>query len=88
MQWFKRISYLNALRMDLQATVDVNYVKVYVNFAKVDVEIINFDIFSNGGYLEFSTRLNFTILTKFYYSEALESDHAAYEILNSWIQWF
>ena len=25
-------------------------------------------------------------LTKFYYSEALESDHAAYE--DSWMQWF
>ena len=32
----------------------------------------SFAIFSNGGHLEFST--------KFYNSEALESDHAAYEI--------
>ena len=34
----------------------------------------SFAIFSNGGHLEFSTRLNF------FDSEALESDHAAYEI--------
>ena len=27
-------------------------------------------------------------LTKFYYSEALESDHAAIEIYDSWMQWF
>ena len=38
--------------------------------------------FSNGSHLEFLTQLNF------YYSEALESDHAAYEIQDSWRQWF
>ena len=26
--------------------------------------------------------------TKFYYSEALDSDHAANEIQDSWMQWF
>ena len=40
-------------------------------------DFISFAIFSNGGHLEFST-----------YSEVLESDHAAYEILDSWMQWF
>ena len=39
--------------MDLNARVDVN-------FARVDN--YSFAIFSNSGYLEFSTRLNFTIL--------------------------
>ena len=37
-------------------------------------EFNSFAIFSNGGHLDFSTQLNFTIL------EASESDHAAYEI--------
>ena len=35
----------------------------------------SFAILSNDGHLEFSTRQNL-----FYYSEALESDHAAYKI--------
>ena len=37
----------------------------------------SFTIFSNGGHLEFLDKI------KFYYSEALESDHAAYEIEDS-----
>ena len=37
-------------------------------------DFISFAICSNGSHLEFLTRLNF------FYSEVLESDHAAYEI--------
>ena len=43
----------------------------------------SFAIFSNGGHLEFNLDQ-----TKFYYSKVLESDHAVYEIRDSWMQWF
>ena len=45
-------------------------------------DFIIFTFFSNSSHLEFLIRLNF------FFSEALESDHAAHEISDSWKQWF
>ena len=41
---------------------------------------ISFAIFNNGGHIRFYYQ------TKFYHSRVLESDHAAYEIWDSWMQ--